>query len=52
MLFDLDADPGELRNLAREPSASPVVRECRGILSGWIKSTGDHFPLAVFETFR
>ena len=43
-LYDLDSDPGELRNLAREPnSASERARLARE-LDDWIRRTDDPFP--------
>lgn len=43
-LYDLAADPGELRNLAREPgAASDRIRLARE-LDAWIRRTGDQFP--------
>lgn len=34
-LYDLDADPGERRNLAGEPAARPRARELQGVLRDW-----------------
>jgi arylsulfatase A-like enzyme len=57
-LYDLDADPGELRNLAREPGAAPAPHRA-GVRGGdpasertrlarelddWIRRTDDPFP--------
>jgi arylsulfatase A-like enzyme len=43
-LYDLTADPGELRNLAREPSAAPDRMRLARELDDWIKRTADPFP--------
>ncbi len=42
-LFDLSQDPGETRNLAREPAAAGILREHRALLAQWIADTGDDF---------
>jgi arylsulfatase A-like enzyme len=42
-LFDLDLDPGENLNLARQESAAPVLREHRALLRDWIRDTKDDF---------
>ena len=44
-LYDLSADPGELRNLAREPGAAASERtRLARELDAWIRRTGDPFP--------
>ncbi len=40
-LYDLQADPHELRNLAEEPKFKAVLKEHRRKLDDWIKATGD-----------
>jgi uncharacterized sulfatase len=40
-LYDLEADPHELRNLAASPKHQATLHEMRKILDGWIKSTDD-----------
>jgi N-sulfoglucosamine sulfohydrolase len=42
-LYDLEADPWELRNVADEPAHAKVVRELAGVLQEWIEESGD-FP--------
>jgi len=43
-LYDLAADPGELRNLAREPGAASDRTRLARELDAWIRRTGDQFP--------
>ena len=43
-LYDLAADPGELRNLAREPSAASDRTRLARELDDWIHRTADPFP--------
>jgi choline-sulfatase len=43
-LYDLDADPGELRNLAGEPSAAAERARLARELDEWIRRTQDPFP--------
>ena len=43
-LYDLSADPGELRNLAREPTAQSELKRLSTELDTWIRRTGDPFP--------
>jgi arylsulfatase A-like enzyme len=43
MLFDLAADPGEMKNVARDESMHAVVTEHRGMLREWMARTGDGF---------
>ena len=40
-LFDLDADPGERRNLAFDPEYREVVDQHRAYLNAWMERTGD-----------
>lgn len=47
MLFDLEADPGEMRNLAHVPEMQDLLREHRELLARWIEQTRDHFPIAT-----
>jgi arylsulfatase A-like enzyme len=42
-LYDLAADPGELRNLAREPGAGSERTRLARELDDWIRRTGDPF---------
>jgi len=42
--YDLRADPGETRNLAREQSAQPRISELCERLADWQKRTGDTGP--------
>ena len=43
-LYDLAADPGELRNLAREASGKSERARLARELDDWIRRTGDPFP--------
>jgi arylsulfatase A-like enzyme len=40
-LYDLEADPLEMHNLAREPSAHAALRELHGLCRRWAASHGD-----------
>jgi N-sulfoglucosamine sulfohydrolase len=40
-LFDLEADPMEYDNLARNPEYRDVMERLRGELAAWAKSQGD-----------
>lgn len=42
-LYDLTADPGELRNLARDPAAAPERARLSRALDEWMQRTGDPF---------
>lgn len=44
-LFDLEADPGEMSSLVREPSHQAELRRHRRLLREWIESRGDSFSL-------
>jgi arylsulfatase A-like enzyme len=43
-LFDLESDPGELRNLVLEEAAHGVLEEHRRLLNQYIDITNDNFP--------
>jgi arylsulfatase A-like enzyme len=43
-LYDLGSDPGELRNLAREPGAASDRTRLARALDDWIRRTDDPFP--------
>jgi arylsulfatase A-like enzyme len=43
-LYDLTSDPGELRNLAREPDGARERARLSRALDEWIQRTRDPFP--------
>lgn len=45
--FDLGRDPGETRNLLREPAAAAGLARHRQLLAEWGQRTGDGFPFAA-----
>jgi arylsulfatase A-like enzyme len=46
LLFDLPADPGEMKNLAADKSAAAELKRHRELLAEWRKTTDeDHYPL-------
>jgi hypothetical protein len=49
-LYDLRADPWELRNVAHEPQNSPVVSEMRAFLADWMIRTEDARPVPLPRT--
>jgi len=40
-LYDTDADPDEIHNLAADPKYKKTVERMRGVLDKWIKETKD-----------
>ena len=40
-LYDEEADPCELHNLAPEPSAAPILAEMRERMARWMARVGD-----------
>jgi arylsulfatase A-like enzyme len=42
-LFDLAADPGETRDLARDPAGADTLRHHRSLLARWCTTTADPF---------
>ena len=45
LLYDLENDPYELKNLATEPSASSIRNEMDERLADWMKRVGDSWRL-------
>jgi arylsulfatase A-like enzyme len=45
-LYDTEADPHELHNLAADPAHAAPLRELRRVLDEWQKETGDRVPAA------
>jgi arylsulfatase A-like enzyme len=45
MLFDLETDPGETRNLAKDMAMHDTLEEHRSLLADWITRADDRFPL-------
>jgi len=45
MLFDLEADPGETRNLARLPAMQNVLKSHRSLLRQWVRRSDDQFEV-------
>ena len=43
-LFDCNADPHELKDLAHDPKYATVLKRMRGALGAWQKATGDYIP--------
>jgi len=41
MLFDMQADPGEMENLAGQPALTPEIKRHRRLLAQWNKLTGE-----------
>ena len=46
-LFDMEADPGEMKNLVQRPDMKGIVESHRNMLRNWIKQTNDTFPLSA-----
>jgi arylsulfatase A-like enzyme len=49
VLYDLEKDPDELHNLARETASEPVRKELETRLEKWMKDTGDSWRLNSYE---
>jgi arylsulfatase A-like enzyme len=47
-LYDLEADPGELTNLAADPTSRDVVAELRRTLADWLLETENSRPVPLF----
>jgi arylsulfatase A-like enzyme len=48
-LFDLQADPGERRNLAFDPAYQAVAAQHREYMKNWVDRTGDTFDIGLRE---
>jgi len=46
-LYDVEADPHELRNLAGDPAHAAILREMRRALEAWQRDTGDRDTLGA-----
>ncbi len=47
VLFDLQQDPGETKDLAKDPGLSAVISRHRKLLDDWMKKTNDPFMATV-----
>lgn len=50
-LYDIQADPDNLKNVAADPANAPVLAELRASLDGWMKTQGDE-GLPTEDQFR
>jgi arylsulfatase A-like enzyme len=46
LLFDLEKDPGESSNLARDSNSQEILKHHRQLLASWCRRTGDVFVTA------
>jgi hypothetical protein len=51
-LYDVNADPHEIRNLAGDAKLAPVLKEMRAALDRWIADTGDLGAVPEAELVR
>ncbi len=56
-LFDLSADPHEVKNLATDPAHAAKLRELRGLLDKWVVESGDkggviEDPLDIYRGYN
>ena len=49
-LYDLNADPWELTNVANDPANIPVISEMRALLMEWATATEDYDPVPLPTT--
>ena len=49
-LYDLNADPWELTNVATDPANVPVISQMRGLLMEWATETEDYEPVPLPTT--
>ncbi len=48
--FDLEVDPGEVRNLVHHPPSRAVLNEHRAMLAAWLQQTEDAFRIPTAST--
>jgi arylsulfatase A-like enzyme len=51
-LYDLEADPNELNNLAEDPAHAATLTDLRGRVDAWMKQTADPFRGAYEFIYR
>lgn len=56
-LYDLTADPHEVRNLAADPGHAGTLRELRALVDDWVRDTNDQGahgedPLDIYRGYR
>jgi arylsulfatase A-like enzyme len=56
-LFDLQADPSEVRNLASDPAHAATLKELRGLVDAWVRDTKDQGiynedPIDIFRGYN
>lgn len=56
-LFDLTADPHEVRNLASDPAQAATLRKLRGLVDQWVVESGDQGnliedPLDIYRGYN
>ncbi len=49
VLYDLQKDPFELKNLVDDPAAAPVLKNMEARLSAWMQKTGDSWDFNWHE---
>ncbi len=49
LLYDLNRDPYELKNLAQDPASAPLRNEMEAKLAAWMKRTGDSWQFNSME---
>jgi uncharacterized sulfatase len=56
-LFDLQADPHEVKNLANDPTHKATLKEMRALLDAWVRDTKDQGfigedPLDIYRGYN
>lgn len=51
-LYDCEADPHEIKNLAENALHAPILKELRGVLDKWVKETNDLGEVAETELIK
>jgi hypothetical protein len=55
-LYDLKADPHEIRNLAKDSDHSARLKSMRALVDNWVKDTGDQGfimedPVPIYDSY-